>query len=538
MDPDHLPGLVSGPRRLGRGRLLAVALLIALAIVLTLAGRAEAGNYVVTQCSSVTSFSEATWEQTTDHYRPRALCGTDSGLQAFHDAADTGLWHYGAWVWRAPPGTVFTNVQANASLTSQAGHRGELVVTRPGGALAGFGSEHNDFRVHSIGGEFTQFHSWLRCVAPGAGQPCGRAGDDSAHAYVRGVYLRTDDRVAPRLALTGGSLLAPEVVRGVRGLTFSASDVGSGIRKVFVEANGALVVTDIRNCAVAQGFATALSPCPAATAESAGVPTAHSAFVTGPGNTVSACVEDLALDGAANRVCEHRKVWVDNACPASAVGGGTALSAGFENGDANETLVYSDGRATVRGRVAGAGAGATVCALTRVLLDGQPIVVGATGVTGADGSYAIELPAGPNREVYVHYVVGDNVIARHGLIARSTARPSLAVRPNHGVRRGDRLYFSGTLPAPSCFDRVVKVQARIGKRRWQVFRTDRADPSCAFTARYKLRATSKRVKRYRFRALVPQAAGYPYERGHSRTVKVKLRRRHGGRDRRDAAGRR
>ena len=85
-----------------------------------------------------------------------------------------------------------------------------------------------------------------------------------------------------------------------------------------------MLVTDIRNCAVAAGFATALSPCPAATAESAAVPTAAGAFVTGPANTVTACVEDLALDGAPNRACEQRRVWVDNACPASAVGGGTA----------------------------------------------------------------------------------------------------------------------------------------------------------------------------------------------------------------------
>ncbi len=189
-----------------------------------------------------------------------------------------------------------------------------------------------------------------------------------------------------------------------------------------------------------------------------------------------------------------------------------------------ESLVASDQRAVVRGRVAGAAAGATVCALTRVLVAGQPIVVGATATTGPDGSYAIELPAGPNREVYVHYAVGDRVISRHGLVARSTARPSLDVRPNHGVRNHDRLYFTGILPGPFCFDRVVKVQARLGKRRWQVFRTDRADEGCAFTARYKLRATSD-AKRYRFRALVPQAAGYPYERGYSRTVKVKLRRR-------------
>ena len=178
----------------------------------------------------------------------------------------------------------------------------------------------------------------------------------------------------------------------------------------------------------------------------------------------------------------------------------------------------------MRGRVPGVGAEATVCALTRVLLDGRPIVVGATATTAADGSYAIELPAGPSREVYVHYVAGDRVLSRHGLIVRSSAHPALHVTPNHGVRNHDRIHFRGTLPGPACFDRVVKVQARLGKRRWQVFRTDRADADCAFTARYKLRSTA-RAKRYRFRALVPQAAGYPYERGHSRTVKVKLRRR-------------
>ena len=177
---------------------------------------------------------------------------------------------------------MFTGVQANASLTYQAGHRGQLVVTRPSGELVEFGAEHGDFRVHAINGEFTQFHSWLRCVAPGPGRPCGRAGGDSAHAYVRGIYLRTEDRVAPRLTVTGGSLLGDAVVRGVRGLTFDATDTGGGIRKVYVEGNGAIAVTDIRNCAVLAGYATALRPCPAATSESAAVPTADAVVCDRP----------------------------------------------------------------------------------------------------------------------------------------------------------------------------------------------------------------------------------------------------------------
>src|SRR5687767_11717922 len=114
---------VTGPRRIGRSRAVAIAILVAAAAALTLARPAEAGTYTVTQCSSVTPFVEAAWERSSDHYYPRALCGTDSGLQAFHTADSTALGQYGAWVWRAPVGTVFTGVQANASLTYQAGHR-------------------------------------------------------------------------------------------------------------------------------------------------------------------------------------------------------------------------------------------------------------------------------------------------------------------------------------------------------------------------------------------------------------------------------
>jgi hypothetical protein len=520
----HLLADRPAPRRRIRARTVVLALLLAAAAMLLAARPARAGEYVVTQCSSVNpSAGQASWERSTDNYAGRAHCGTDAGLQVYHAAQGSDLWHFGAWVWRAPPGTVFTNVQANASLTYQAGHRGQLIATRPSGELVEFGAEHNDFRVHAIAGEFSQFHAWLRCVAPGSSRPCGRAGYDSAHAYVRGVFLRTADRAVPSLTATGGSLLRDPVVRGVRGLTFDAHDAGGGIRIVHVEANGVRLVTDVRNCALAGGYATALSPCPLTTSESAVVPTADPAFATGP-NAVAACATDLALDGPANRACEQRWVWVDNACPGSAVGGGTALGAGFGPDAAATTTVRSDRRAVIRGRLAGAGAGATICALTRTHIANSPIVVAATATTGADGAYALELPPGPSRDVFVHYAHGERVVARHGLSQRSIVRPTLVVRPNHGVRRGDRLRFSGRVPGPSCAGRVVKVQARIGKRRWQVFRTDRADGDCAFTARYKLRAT-RRARRYRFRARVPGQAGYPYEPGHSKTARVKVRRR-------------
>ena len=231
-------------------------------------------------------------------------------------------------------------------------------------------------------------------------------------------------------------------------------------------ANGTLLVTDVRNCALAAGYATALRPCPGQTGESAAVPTAHSAFVTGP-NTVTACADDLALDGAANRACQDHTGWVDNACPGSAVAGGTALSAGFGADGGASVTVRSDRRAMVRGRLGGVGAGATICALTRTHSPGAPIVVGATTTTGADGVFAIELPPGPSRDVFVHYADGDRVVARHGLVRRSIVRPTLVAKPNHGVRRGDRLHFTGRLPdprAPSAWSRCRRGSASVAGR--------------------------------------------------------------------------
>jgi hypothetical protein len=502
---------------------LCVALLACAAAALIAATPAGAGTYTVTQCSSIApSPGQASWIRSNANYEQRSRCGTGDGLQVFHDAEHSDYSHYGAWTWRAPAGTVFTNVQANASLTYQAGHRGQLIAVRPNGELIEFGAEHNDFRAHAVDGEFIQFNSWLRCVG---GHPCGRAGDHSAHAYVRGVFLRTEDRAAPSVGALGGSLLSDAVVRGVRGVGFAATDAGAGIRRVFVEANGALLANDLRNCALAAGFATALSPCPATTSEAVAVPTAHSAFATGPGNVVRTCVEDLALDGAPNRTCERRELWVDNACPGSPVAGATELSASFSGGMSG--VVRSDEQGVVRGRLggpAGAIGGATVCALTRDRVAGAPVVVAATASAAPDGSYELRLPPGPGREVFVHHVSGERVVARHGLVLDSVARPTLAVSPKHRARRG-RLHFAGTIPSPVCANRVVKVQARIGKRRWQVFRTDRADAGCRFTARYRLRAT-REARTYRFRALVPEQTGYPYLRGHSATAKVGV-----GRDR-------
>ena len=517
-----MPTAVSIPSRAALG---CVALAGCATAALLLPLPAAAGSYVATQCSALSpSAGQAAWAATSSHYAGRSRCGSGEGVQVFHDAESTDSGRYGAWVWRAPTGSVLTSIQANASLTNQAGHHGELWASRADGSGAvQWGGEHADFRIHSVAGEFSQFAVVLRCATAGSAGRCGRAGGDSAHAYLKGIFTRIDDRSAPSVAFEGGSLLDDAVVRGVRSVSFAAADAGSGVRTVSVRANAAELGHDARNCALAEGYATALSPCPARTSERAAVDTAGPAFRLGPDNVVRACVEDLALDGAPNRSCAERRVWVDNACPGSAApaDGVTASFAGKRAGPqgagGHRVTTRSDRSTRLAGRLTAGGApvgGATVCALTRIRLAGQPVVLADTARSGAEGEYVLELPPGPSREVFVHHAWGDRVVAQHGLELASEARPTLVVGPRHPARNRKRLRFTGTLPGPGCADRVVKVQARVGRHRWQVFRTDRADERCRFRARYRLRATREPTV-YRFRAYVPRQEGYPYRPGHS-----------------------
>ncbi len=508
-----------------RRRVVMIALVAAAtALAALIAARpVGAGSYVTTQCSPADQGSGAAWERTSNDYRERRRCAAGDGLQVYQDAGSTAHGRYGAWVWRAPAGTVFTSLQANVSLLSRAGHHGELWATRTSGSRLEFANEHRDFRVHHANGTFSRLESMLRCVS---GDGCGRAPDEEAHAYAKGLFLRVDDRSSPEMKADGGSLLDGAVARGTRSLAYRGSDRGGGVRRVSLAVNDTEVASDVRNCELADGFATALSPCPATVAGGWSVNTAAAAFDTGP-NRIAACASDLALDGSPHRDCDRRRVWVDNVCPASTVAG-AQLTARFRRGGDRATI-RSDRPASIEGRVLDEGgqpvSSATICALTRVALYDSPVLVARTASTDDEGRYRLALPRGASRRVFVHHIHGSTVVSRHGLTLRSRVRPTFAVDPERRLANGDRLTFSGRLPGPGCSQRVVKVQAKVDAR-WQVFRTDRTDARCRYLAHYRLRTTSQATE-YRFRALVPPQAGYPYERGRSKARRASVTGRRG-----------
>ena len=86
---------------------------------------------------------------------------------------------------------------------------------------------------------------------------------------------------------------------------------------------------------------------------------------------------------------------------------------------------------------------------------------------------------------------------------------------------GESVVFSGRLRArPPAAGKLIEVQAFF-RGRWRTFATPRANARGRWRLRYRFQATRGRVT-YRFRALVPREPSYPFERGVSRSIGVRV----------------
>jgi len=91
------------------------------------------------------------------------------------------------------------------------------------------------------------------------------------------------------------------------------------------------------------------------------------------------------------------------------------------------------------------------------------------------------------------------------------------------VRNGASVRFSGRLgggPVPQG-GKLIDLQAHY-RGRWRTFATPRTGAGGRWSFRYRFEAT-RGVVTYRFRAVVPREAAYPYELGRSRVLAVRVR---------------
>ncbi len=101
------------------------------------------------------------------------------------------------------------------------------------------------------------------------------------------------------------------------------------------------------------------------------------------------------------------------------------------------------------------------------------------------------------------------------------AQPTLLRSPRKletatGFGSGDRCRARGRAAASSCSQ-----AAPPGSKRWVTFRNATANAQGQFHASYRFTHTTRKIT-YRFRAVVPDQAGYPWVGGNSAPVRVRV----------------
>lgn len=505
-------------------RWLAAALLAALFL---LPPTAQAGSYIVAQCSPgvYTGTDDAGFAASSTHYLPHSDCSPQApGLQVTHglNNGETGTVQggYGEWVWTAPAGTFITGGSTFSRLSTEDGQHGYLAVSPDSGASVSYENQ-NDDQGHEAGipaGNWRYLVARLECTQPNENNRCvGAAG--GAHTYVKQVRIQLTDVVSPTISV-GGTMFSGAELHGPQTISVSAADQGGGLQSVQVTVNGqAAAGNDLSGACNPQpgNLTSRMSPCPPSFGATYTLDTATTPFREGM-NSISVCAYDYAQTGTANGVCESKEVLVDNLCPGSPVGGGSSITAGFagRHSAGEQTLAFRH-RALIRGRLRDQGgnpvANAQVCLQGHTDLPGRPFHLIGTTTTNENGGWTFKLRRGPSRALRIGYRFGafqTTVDLQLHMRTRVTLHLS-----RHRTTPHHRIFFSGEIAGPECALRVVVIRGTVpGANRRFLVRRAKTDALCHYRAAYAFSPVPS-TTRFVFSAVAPEQNGYPYARGHS-----------------------
>jgi hypothetical protein len=318
-------GFMSGTRG-GFGRILAMGVALALALLLLAAKEATAGQYSVAQCGWHIG-AEASWADTTGavKFRPDAYCATPSYADPFDGAhiksftregqATVSGTRYARWRWEAPAGTGITRVSGTWWHALHDGIEQRIGVGNWAGGFDVFASaSQTDVTPRDFVAGFAQpmpaLEDRLLCARLESNS-CSL--ESSSWSAIRALTITLEDDYGPGSLVTG-DMVDGGWLRGNRTLNYYASDTGAGLSRTEALVDGVAVGHDDQACNVisiaGEWRGTTLRPCP--TERYGSYPIATTTFSDGP-HAVGHCVTDFA----GNTAClPQRTVYIDNNPPA------------------------------------------------------------------------------------------------------------------------------------------------------------------------------------------------------------------------------
>ncbi|HEY1357036.1 MAG TPA: hypothetical protein VGF21_01910 [Thermoleophilaceae bacterium] len=145
--------------------------------------------------------------------------------------------------------------------------------------------------------------------------------------------------------------------------------------------------------------------------------------------------------------------------------------------------------------------------------------------TDADGRYTYLLPAGPSRSVRFVFAGTALLLPSQHTVRVLVSGASTIRAAKRKILNGQTVTFRGrvrSLPIPPG-GKNVELQVWQGRRQgWTTFRTFRTDASGHWAKRYTFSHTTC-LDRWRIRVRVPREAGYPFEDGASRSLRITVR---------------
>ena len=371
------------------------------------------------------------------------------------------------------------------------------------------------------------------------GTPCAMNPDARINHVIFGATVTVDDRTAPaELVVEASGLLAGGPRSGRDPVRIARAADNLGIRRAEI-----LDVTDPAAPRVvgAEDYDTAAS----GTTTDAGTGCAFRLARPCPdldGETLTATALPAGRRLVAVRVTDpgglarqSETFAVDVASPSdrgAANGSGATeggrLSAAFSRGGARRTARYGEGL-VVRGRLLNEAGGPVAGAVLQVQsrdADRDAFADRGTVRTEADGSFAYRPTARVNRAYQFGWRSRANdpqFAATAEVAVRVRAAATLSARPRTvRLRRAVRL--TGRLLGRRTRGVDVVLQGRaVGEKRYRTFDETRTGSEGRFRATLRLLRPSSRGRRFRIRAKILPTGRYPYLRGYSRRVTVRVR---------------